>query len=107
MEGGAEAAAPGPGLSTVYCGAYRDNQDCGFGLRGAEIARCYEVGPRPHIATDPPARPSPRAFASVQLDGQGEGFTCFHGSTLLRPLFRGAADAGVSPGGVCRRKTER
>ena len=68
MEGGAEAAAPVPGLSTVYCGAYRDNQDCGFGLRGAELARCYEVSFHPHAATYTPARPSPCAFASGQLD---------------------------------------
>ena len=38
----AEGASPRPGPTTVYCGAYRDNGDCGFGLRGAELARCYE-----------------------------------------------------------------
>ena len=56
------ASGPRAGPTTVYCGAYRDSGDCGFGLRGAELARCYEVrsastppSPLPASLTPPPS----------------------------------------------------
>ena len=71
------SSGPRAGPTTVYCGAYRDSGDCGFGLRGAELARCYEVhsastppSPLPAPLTPPPLPPPPSTPPSSSLMGR-------------------------------------
>ena len=72
------ASGPRAGPTTVYCGAYRDSGDCGFGLRGAELARCYEV----RSASTPPS-PLP-ASALARLAAAGWGLCHVHMLDFLK-----------------------